>query len=248
MRIFDLDSKFMQYANKFSDLMFVNIVALICCIPIFTIGASITAMHYVVLAIYRDEESYVIKSFFKSFKQNFKQATLIWLIYLGVFILLSLDFWLFGKGYVEMAAVFKYALVFVSIIVAFSFVWVFILQSRYDNKILNTIKNSFIVGTSHFLYSVMMIILMLLPIVALYFWNASVPLVCMLGMTIPALLQAMLYSRVFDRMEGVDRKAEKEVDDGWTVELEEEVTEENAENLLEEVPTEAEKEQVDEQS
>ena len=86
--IFNLDSTFMKYANKFADLMFLNMITIIFCIPIFTIGASLTAMHTMVLKIYRDEESYVIRGFFKAFKENFKQATIMWLLYLVMLLVL----------------------------------------------------------------------------------------------------------------------------------------------------------------
>lgn len=227
MKLFDLDSKFMQYANKFADLMGLNLLTLLCCLPIVTIGASITAMHHVLLAIYRNEESYITRSFFKSFKENFKQATIIWLIYLGVLLALIADFYVIYKMDLEINAFFKYGLGFVAVLFAFSFMWVFVLQSRYENKITVTIRNSIVVGGSHFLYSVMMLILSAMPLVLLLVWEMAVPLVFLYGFTIPGILHTMLYSRVFDRMEGVDRKAAKEaeVDDGWTVEeLPEETT------------------------
>lgn len=68
--------------GRAADLMILNIVFIICCLPIVTIGASLTALHYVTLKMVRNEESYIVKSFFKSFKQNFKQATIINLIML----------------------------------------------------------------------------------------------------------------------------------------------------------------------
>lgn len=225
MGIFNLDSKFMHYANKFADLMFLNILTLICCIPIITIGASITAMHNVLLKIYRDEESYIAKAFFKSFKENLKQSTAIWLIYLVLILVLVLDFFYIRDYNLDMPKFFQYALYIVAIIGAFSFSWVFILQSRYENKVVHTIRNSFIVGISHFFYSIMMIILAAIPIFCLAFFSVAVPLCFAFGFTLPGLLQTMLYSRVFDKIEGVDRKALKEqqqVDDGWTVELDEE--------------------------
>ena len=138
--IFNLDSTFMKYANKFADLMFLNIVAIVFCIPIFTIGASLTAMHTMVLKIYRDEESYVIKGFFKAFKENFKQATIIWLLYLVMILVLFLDFWYIRNYDMNIPKFFNYALIFITVLGAFSFTWVFILQSRYENKIINTPK------------------------------------------------------------------------------------------------------------
>ena len=76
-RFFNLDSPVMVALTKMADLIIVNLLAFFCCLPIITVGASMTALHYVVLKIVRDEECYIVKGFFKSFKDNFKQATII---------------------------------------------------------------------------------------------------------------------------------------------------------------------------
>ena len=91
-RFFDLDSPLMSALNKLADLISLNILVIICSLPVFTIGASMTALHYVVLKMVRNEEGYIIKSFFKSFKQNFRQATIIWLILLVLIGVLIGDF------------------------------------------------------------------------------------------------------------------------------------------------------------
>lgn len=219
--IFNLDSTFMKYANKFADLMILNIITIVLCIPIFTIGAAMTAMHSMVLKIYRDEESYVFKGYFKAFKDNFKQSTIIWLFYMVLILVIALDFYYIRDYDLGIPKFIQYALIFISILGSFSLVWVFILQSRYENKVINTLKNSLIVGGSRFLYSIMMIALAIMPLVAMAFFPIAYPLSFAFGLTVPALLQAMLYSKVLDRIEGVDRKAlkaEQQVDDGWTLE------------------------------
>ena len=90
-RFFSMDNKFFTFMGKVADLCILNIVCLICCIPIVTAGASITAMFFVTMKMVKNEESYIIKSFFKSFRQNFKQATVINLIMLAVAAILYVD-------------------------------------------------------------------------------------------------------------------------------------------------------------
>ena len=67
-KFFDLDSPIMRTLNRLADLMWLNILTLLCCLPIITAGASLTAMHYVLLKMVRNEESYISRAFFKSFK------------------------------------------------------------------------------------------------------------------------------------------------------------------------------------
>lgn len=235
--IFNLNGKLMRFGTKLTNLMWLNILTAICCIPIFTIGPSLTAMHYVLLRIYRDEEGYIARSFFKAFKENFKQATLIWLIFVAVIALLGLDYWIVYEGGLAVGKVFKYGLVFISVIAAFSLSWVFVLQSRYENKISVTIKNSFIVAVANFFKTVMMIIMLFIPVLALLINEALIPAVLLLGFSVPGFCQCMVYSKIFDRMEGVDRKGKKDEpeEDTWNVELEETAIEENTEEVSEAV-------------
>ena len=74
MKLFDMDSPLMIGLNKMADLMILNLLTILCCLPVVTVGASLTAMHYMVIKLIRNEESYVVKGFFRSFKQNLRQG------------------------------------------------------------------------------------------------------------------------------------------------------------------------------
>ena len=87
-RIFDMNNTFFRFMSKVADLCILNIICVICCIPVITAGASITAMYYVTLKMVRNEDAYIVRGFFKSFKQNFKQATIINLIMLLIGVVL----------------------------------------------------------------------------------------------------------------------------------------------------------------
>ena len=91
--IFGRGQKFYQFATKLAELMWLNVLVFVCSLPIFTIGAATSAMHHVLIQIFRDEEDKITSTFFAAFKKNFKQATLVWLIYLAFYGLLLLDDW-----------------------------------------------------------------------------------------------------------------------------------------------------------
>ena len=90
-RFFNMDNKFFVFMGKVADLCMLNLLCIACCIPVVTAGASLTALYYVTLKMVRNEEAYIFRSFFKSFKENFKQATIINVIMLIVAVLLYLD-------------------------------------------------------------------------------------------------------------------------------------------------------------
>ena len=91
MRFFSYESRFSQLLMKLSCSCLLNILWFICSLPIFTIGASTTALYYACLKVIRDEESHAWELFFRSFKENFKQATQLWLILLGAGLFLGAD-------------------------------------------------------------------------------------------------------------------------------------------------------------
>ena len=143
MKFFQMDSPLMNFLNKAADLMWLNILALICCIPIVTAGASFTALHYVALKIVRNEESYITRGFLKSFKENFKQATAIWLILLLAMLLLAGDFYIIFYSGMEFNVVIKVIIMAAIVLVAFVATFVFPLLAKFDNTVKQTIKNAF---------------------------------------------------------------------------------------------------------
>ncbi len=93
--MFSYDNPVIRFLNKVTDLLVLNILFIVCSIPIFTIGASVSALYSVSLHSVRYGDGYVWKNFFGAFKKNFKQATVAWLIMLVVLAVLLLDimFW-----------------------------------------------------------------------------------------------------------------------------------------------------------
>ena len=112
--LFNYDNPVWRFIGKLGDLILLNILWIICSIPVFTIGASTTAVYYVTLKLARDEDDSTIRSFFRSFKNNFKQATAIWLILLAAGLVLSVDFWFFISGQMALGGMLKTVLTAVS--------------------------------------------------------------------------------------------------------------------------------------
>lgn len=88
MHFMEYDSPVMTTISKITDVFILSSLWVICCIPIITIGAATTALYYSSVKAIRKDKGYVIKSFFHSFRMNFIPATLLWLVFLLVGILL----------------------------------------------------------------------------------------------------------------------------------------------------------------
>ena len=197
---FNYDSPLMSGLGKLADLVILNLLTLLFCIPIVTIGASLTACHYVALKIKRGE-GYVIKNFWKSFRQNFVQSTAIALIVslgLGISLFVALFFNVEGT----MASISRGVLFAASIFWGFVYCWVFPLQSKFANTIKNTIKNSFLLSFKYLFRTILMLVINLLPVVLVlvlsFQWYS---LLIMFGFSAPTYLCALLYDKKFEELE-----------------------------------------------
>lgn len=163
MKFFSYESKFSQILLKLCYACYLNLLWFVCSIPIFTIGASTTALYYASLKVVRDEESHVAALFFRSFKENFRQATVLWLILLGLGLFLGAD------GYVVyhlrqsslgpagvlwtlvLAVIIAAAIVYVIVLL-----YVFPLLASVSNTNAAMLKNSFLIGT-HYLFATILV-------------------------------------------------------------------------------------------
>lgn len=198
MKFLHPDSKFMYYAFKFSDLVTLNILFIVCSLPILTIGASLSAMHYVLLGILRDNLDHGIAySFFKSFRANFKQGTAIWLLYLLIGCIIAFDLYLFQIGILTLSPIVKYIIYIVGFIMLCSMNWVFILQSRYTNPILATIRNSFLFCVFHFWDTLLMTAFICVPFILVILSSSTIPVIFICGFAVCGILQTFFYNRIF---------------------------------------------------
>ena len=163
MRFFSYESRFSQLLMKVCYSCLLNLLWFICSLPIITIGASTTALYYASLKIIRGEESYAGRLFFRSFRENFKQATQIWLILLGVGLFLGADGYILyhlrrsSTGTMAVVWTLILALVIaVSVMYVIVLEYVFPLLASVSNSNTAMLKNAFLIGT-HYLFATIMV-------------------------------------------------------------------------------------------
>lgn len=200
-KFFDLDSPVMRLLNRVADLLILNILVIICCIPVVTAGAAFTAMHYVILKMIRGEEGYLIRGFFKSFARNFKQAVLIWLMMLLVIAVYVGDSLIFNYSGVVFPKPLVIAVVAVGVIIFMIAIYVFPLLARFDNTIRNTIRNAALLAFANLPKTLLMALFYALPFVIGYFSTYSYIFIFMFGISLPAYGAAWLYSSIFKKFE-----------------------------------------------
>lgn len=201
MKFLSLDSPLMQGLGKMADLMWLNILTLVCCLPVVTAGASLTAMNYMALKIARNEECYITRGFFKSFKENFRQATLIWLILLAVIVILVGDFIIMKSSGAEFGVIFRGVLMAITVLVVFTALYVFPVLAKFENTVFRTIKNAFLMSVMQFPKTILMIVLYLIPVAVFFLVIQLMPLPLLFGLSAPAWCSAKLYNKLFKKLE-----------------------------------------------
>lgn len=200
-KLFNLDSPLMVFLSKMADLMILNVITLLLCIPIITAGDAVTALYYMTIKMVKGEECYIVKGYFKSFRENFKQATLIWLIALVVGMILAGDFWILTNMELSFANVLTVLIMIVAVVYIFTLMYVFPVLSRFVNSTKNTVKNSLLMSIMNLPKTILIILINLVPIVLLFLSYQATPVLIMFGLSVPAYVCSMLFVKIFKRYE-----------------------------------------------
>ena len=199
--MFKLDSPLMNFLNKVADIMILNVLFLIFSIPFFTIGAAFSAAYYMGFKMVKNEETYIVRGFWKAFKDNFKQGTIIWLLLVVVLGILTVDFRIILYSGIEFAQWIRIAMIAVTFVILLGVMFLFPLQARFINPVKNTIKNAFDGALSHLPTAFLLIVIYAVPVVVFYFIPQSLPIMILLAFGLVIYLKSFLLLRVFKRYE-----------------------------------------------
>lgn len=156
MGFFSYDSKFSQVLMRIAYGCHLNLLWLCCSLPIFTIGASTTALYAVTMKIAEGREGILTRQFFEAFRSNFRQATIIWLILLGIGAFLGVDVYILvhlRSAATGALAIFWTLLLAVTIAacvaLTMELLFVFPLVARVENTTREMLKNAFLMATHY---------------------------------------------------------------------------------------------------
>ncbi len=134
------ESKLHQVLTALIDIVWLGLLWLVCSLPVFTLGAASTALYYSMVKCVRHERSRATKEFFRAFRLNLRQATLLWLICLGVMALGAADVYAFSQMGVRPG---DFLYVFSRLLllpVPLLFPWIFAFLSRFENTVPATLR------------------------------------------------------------------------------------------------------------
>ncbi len=200
---FNMDNKIFGVLSKVADLFILNIIFLITCIPIVTIGAAIASMYQVTLKMVKDEESYIIQGYFVAFKSNFKKSTIIWLAAMVVGMILIVDLFVTNAYDGMMWKALHILALSLSIFLVIIGSYVFPLQAKFENSCKNTVKNAWIMSVKHFPTTIVVVCLNSLVVVCMLINNYTLIYglagYTLIGFALVAYLNSYFFIKVFEQ-------------------------------------------------
>lgn len=204
-RFFNPDNPVMEFIAKIFDLVILNLIFIFSCVPIITIGASTSALSYVTLKMVRGEDSYIWRNFWKSFRQNFKQGTLVWIFSILIFIFLGMDFYIINSQNTSLFAVVRILLWIVCAVALSVFLYVFPVISHFVCTTKQALKNALLMTFGHLPYTLMMLALAGL---LLFLCSSSSKLFAMIvvlsgicGFSVVSFVYSIMFDRIFQKYE-----------------------------------------------
>jgi uncharacterized membrane protein YesL len=217
--IFSIDSPVVQKLSFFFDFMMINMIYILCCVPIVTIGAARAAL-FTCGNLWAEKDDAGMMAFLKAFFKNLKTATPVWIVMLLVGAFLAWDVFLLLNNTLPL----EWLLWVVLVVVGFFYVVVssqlFQMVAHYNCTVKQYIRNALLVGIAHPLYLVVNIGLAILPYIA-FFYNFTafiqLTLVWILGIFsfqgyLSGLMSKKFYKRITEQITGVSEEETEAVE------------------------------------
>ncbi len=210
----DLDGPLVRALSDLNTLVILNILTALFCIPVITAGASVAAMHYVIMEMFENRGDGAAREFWKRFKENLRNATPVWLILLAAAIFIYVDCRIIMGGQMGLPRAMLVPLYIGAFIEASIAVYAFPLTARFVYSTGATFKNSAILAVANFPRTVLMVLYHVIMPYLLFNVSRLLPLFFLVGISLPAYFSALLYMPVIRKMIGEPEPDEDMPEDG----------------------------------
>ncbi len=157
---FNIDSKLWKFFDYAGDLVILNLLFILTSIPIVTIGASITAMNSILFKRREKRLDSVKDEYFRDFKANFKNSTIIWLIFLAFLFVCILNFNLVANINPENRNFIMIVIGAILAVMIMTVLYSFAMLARFDNDWLTTVMKAFVIGVMSFPYTIVIFLIL----------------------------------------------------------------------------------------
>lgn len=220
--MFDINGRFYHGLTKFANLVILNVYFIITSLPVFTIGASMTALIDVTMKMARGEEGeHMTPAFFGSFRTNFKRMTVIWLICLAVLVVAAFDF-CFGWNQSGPARILICTLSLILFLLAlmmffFACAW----TAVFESTLRDTFKNAAALSLGKAPQALLATALLCVPVASIFLVPNGLTTCLILTLVIWEAADALLAGLIFNRLLAPYLPDEEEEDSGAFAALDE---------------------------
>lgn len=201
MKLFNPDSPLMSFLTRIADLIILNLLWLVCCVPVVTIGASTTAMYHVVRHLQEGGVTSVTRDFFHSFKSDFKQATLVYLVLLIPTIAVVMNAGILSSQNSDIIPVYVRAIWMVSVLIlTFVVSYAYPVMAYFDNTVRKTLRTAAVLAIAKLPRTILISALNLLPVIGLPFFLQSSIFWLMIGGSLVSYLNMLILKPVFKQL------------------------------------------------
>ena len=211
MKFFSVDSPLYRFLSRVLDILKLNFLWILGSLPVFTIGASTTALYYTVHKSIRGDRGYTTRTFFGAFRDNFKAATLPYLIWLAVMIILGCDAYItyqvLKTGSMK-GAFFYFFLIMIAVAIMWS-AFLFPYIARFENTVKQTLKNAFLLMIRHLPWALLLLVILIASALSIYI----IPVLLVVIPAVASIVFDFILERLFRRyMSPEDLEREEEND------------------------------------
>lgn len=202
--MFSLTNKFNQGMAKVFDWMGLNVIFLLLCLPVVTIGANLTALYSVTMKMADKEDYYPFKLFFQELSRNWKQATVIWMMLLTLAGVLYFDYRLVVENNIFQTVLIPLLYFFAGLGIIY-LLYVFPILAKFPNPIKVTLKNTFLIAIGFLPYSILLLLIVVGPALAMIYWLPHYTpyllyFYLVIGVSFTAYLQSFFLNRIFRKV------------------------------------------------
>lgn len=197
MNLFSIDSPFSRFLYLVADILTLHILWILYSLPLVTVGASTTALYYSCMKRVRTGEGYIFQNFHKSFKENFRQSTILWLVLVLIGSLFYTDLRIgvalenpMGKIMIVGCSVFLIPYVLVCM-------YIFPVQAKFENCIFDNVKNALLLSLRHFPYSLLLMVIWGTILILGFFFPPFMGLMICCGTGLSAYLTSNIFIHIF---------------------------------------------------
>lgn len=205
MKLFNPDSPLMSFLTRLADLVILNLLWLVCCVPVVTIGASTTAMYHVLRHLQDGGVTSITRDFFQSFKSDFKQATLVYLVLLIPTVAVVMNAWILSGQSSDVVPVYVRAVWMVSVLLlTFVVSFVYPVMAYFEDTVWKTLRTAAVLAVARLPRTILISILNLLPIIVMFvsfaFFLQSSIFWLLIGGSLTGYLNMLILKPVFKKL------------------------------------------------